>query len=1391
MSSKRLRAIAASLILFSMLGGTMPRATGQVINDSLETGSVGQAARRQTAHQFYDVREHEPAKAAAKAERRRQKTSKARKDKANRGQEMKEARERLARVAPGADVQINEELSLPEIVGIKHGRGGRFLTTPSTEGHEKVVRGFLGRNASLYGLTARQVAHLKKSADYTNPAGNLSWVELGQEIKGVRVFQGGLLAMVTQGGELARTTGRLVPGLDDVDVVKEGDVELPAVAVGAAQAVAAGAESVGVALDAASLVLKESAPEGNSFIFERGPFDDDIKVELVYFPLENGVVVPAWEMTLWQDVPAYYTIIDADEGSLLWQKNITDEQTQSASYGVYEGDSPAPISPSNALPGQNIQGVQVPRTVVTTVHEHPANNLGWLTNGATTTTGNNVDAGLDIASPNGIDAGGRPVSATRNFVFDFNPHPGLAGALGSSSVSDTNYRWGAVTNIFFWSNRYHDRLYQLGFTESARNFQQDNFGRNPGGLTTNARNGNDRVLAEAQDFSGTNNANFSTGTDGNSGRMQMFLWPNSTRDGDFDNEIVIHELTHGTSNRLHNNASGLGTVYSRGMGEGWSDFYARSLLSSADENVDGVYAMGAYATHLAAAGYTNNAYYGIRRFPYAVKSNVGPNGRPHNPLTYGDTNPNTIALTDGAFPRGPFGAGGRAGALAVHNIGEIWSMALFEVRARLIKRLGFEVGNQRMMQLVTDGMKADPVNPTLIDARDSLLAVAAASYGQDEVLDIWAGFATRGMGYGATKTTTTNANTKESFDNPLPGLGAVTFTDASCNANGIAEPSEDLTLTVPLTNPLGTTLTGVTATVGGETVSYGDIAPGQTVSMQLLYTVPEDCTDALNIEVVVGSNLGEQTKSFQIQTGAAPVATFAQNFDSAATPALPAGWSALTNPSTSPIWRTVNTSTQSAPNAAFVNFLATTSLSFLQSPAIPVTSDKARLTFRHNYNNEFEWDGGILQISLDGGATYVDILDSGAGARFIEGGYPYTLKNSSADGNTNLLQSRAAWTGTSNGFITTTVQLPAAAAGKNVLFRWLAGADSAFTVTNSGWTIDDVKITQGYQCAVSNCAADLGVTQTVAPASVGTGSDLTYTVTVTNSGPARATDVTVTDSLPAGTSFQSAAAPAGWTPATPNVGQGGSVYFTAPSLAVGESASFTLVIKAECGIQNGTSINNTVTVAGSRPDSNTANNSSTVTATASDPAPVLNAPANIVQPADPGQPMAVVTYAASADDNCGGVNLVSSHPSGTAFPIGTTTVTLMATDSTGNVTTRTFTVTVTDGQAPMLSGESVDKPVLWSPNHQMIDVNVSYLVSDNSGNVNTTLSVASNEPVNGAGDGDTGPDWQVVNNRLVRLRSERAGNGTGRVYTITITATDASGNTTIKTVAVRVPKSQS
>ncbi|NOT60575.1 MAG: hypothetical protein HOP19_10170 [Acidobacteria bacterium] len=125
---------------------------------------------------------------------------------------------------------------------------------------------------------------------------------------------------------------------------------------------------------------------------------------------------------------------------------------------------------------------------------------------------------------------------------------------------------------------------------------------------------------------------------------------------------------------------------------------------------------------------------------------------------------------------------------------------------------------------------------------------------------------------------------------------------------------------------------------------------------------------------------------------------------------------------------------------------------------------------------------------------------------------------------------------------------------------------------------------------------------------------------------------------------------------------------------------------------------------------------------------------------------------------------------------------------------RNYTLAVQDLTPPVITDVGVNKPTLWPPNHKMVTVQVNYNVSDNhspSVNLDCSLSVTSNEPVNGTGDGDTAPDWEVLDAHHVRLRAERAGSGNGRIYTITITCKDAAGNTAMRTVSVSVPKNQS
>src|SRR5688572_20780204 len=150
-------------------------------------------------------------------------------------------------------------------------------------------------------------------------------------------------------------------------------------------------------------------------------------------------------------------------------------------------------------------------------------------------------------------------------------------------------------------------------------------------------------------------------------------------------------------------------------------------------------------------------------------------------------------------------------------------------------------------------MKLDPADPTILNSRDSILAASAASGGGPaEEKAIWEGFASRGMGFGATVSAANSSpiTVTESFDIPNLQLGTVAVENDSCDLGGYADPGESIELAVQLTNPLGANATGVTAEiVGGGSASYPDIPGGGNATQNLSYTVPAtaDCGDKITL----------------------------------------------------------------------------------------------------------------------------------------------------------------------------------------------------------------------------------------------------------------------------------------------------------------------------------------------------------------------------------------------------------------------------------------------------------------------------------------------------------------------------------------------------------------
>ncbi|MEO6583476.1 MAG: hypothetical protein ABIO05_04085 [Ferruginibacter sp.] len=176
----------------------------------------------------------------------------------------------------------------------------------------------------------------------------------------------------------------------------------------------------------------------------------------------------------------------------------------------------------------------------------------------------------------------------------------------------------------------------------------------------------------------------------------------------------------------------------------------------------------------------------------------------------------------------------------------------------------------------------------------------------------------------------------------------------------------------------------------------------------------------------------------------------------------------------------------------------------------------------------------------------------------------------------------------------------------------------------------------------------------------------------------------------------------------------------------------------------------------------------------------LACPQNITVNNTPAQCGAIVTFSPTTTGTCG--TITSKPASGSFFPVGTTTVNV----STSTAQTCQFTITVTDNESPVISNVNASPNKLWPPNHKFVPVTISYTSRDNCGIAKCELSVSSNEPQNGLGDGDTSPDWQIIDDHHVNLRAERSGNGSGRIYTIVVKCTDVNGNMSTASTTVTV-----
>ena len=190
--------------------------------------------------------------------------------------------------------------------------------------------------------------------------------------------------------------------------------------------------------------------------------------------------------------------------------------------------------------------------------------------------------------------------------------------------------------------------------------------------------------------------------------------------------------------------------------------------------------------------------------------------------------------------------------------------------------------------------------------------------------------------------------------------------------------------------------------------------------------------------------------------------------------------------------------------------------------------------------------------------------------------------------------------------------------------------------------------------------------------------------------------------------------------------------------------------------------------------------------------PTIVAPANVVAECTSPSGTPVLLGTATATDQCDLTPTISNNaPS--LFPLGTTAVQWTATDDSAHQGGDTQFVTIQDTTPPVIASVTATPDSLWAPNHKMVPVSLAVSVADacDSSASCHIKSVTANEPVNGIGDGNTSPDWILTGPLSLELRAERAGNGNGRIYTITVECTDGSGNSSTKAVEVVVSHDRS
>lgn len=395
---------------------------------------------------------------------------------------------------------------------------------------------------------------------------------------------------------------------------------------------------------ASTVAIKHT--EGNKTFFENdGFFYNEPSIEQIVLLRQDGSLETGYLAFLWSQESKllYETVLDSN-GRVV--KNIL--RTVFDTYRIYDPFPSPPFLPQILVEGPGNGNAESP--------------IGWLSNRvrgmrSIHIRGNNTNTYLDRDNNGNPDAGGTLVS---NGVFD------AFSDLSQEPTTATNQDV-AVQNLFYYMNLIHDELYRHGFTETAGNFQQSNFGL--GGSQ------GDPILAQAQDGGFSNNATFTPTPDGQSPLIQMHLFTNPTpdRDSSLDGDIIWHEYGHGLTWRMIGEMDG---PVAGAIGEGVSD--ALTIIM------------------------TNNDVVG----EYSAQ----------NPIGLRNERYTDYSRTIGDFWVGDFR----------HNNGEIYAATMWRLWELFQEN---DISRDLLLDHIVNAMNFTPARPDFLDMRDSLLMSMPADLG--------------------------------------------------------------------------------------------------------------------------------------------------------------------------------------------------------------------------------------------------------------------------------------------------------------------------------------------------------------------------------------------------------------------------------------------------------------------------------------------------------------------------------------------------------------------------------------------------------------------------------------------------------------------------------------